>query len=202
MPWKSTTTSSPFTRTSMFPPTSWSASASVSSDGLIVLGVDPGLADTGYGVVRRQTGRLSLITSGTLKTPANLAEPQRLRILAEQLRALIAEWRPDAAAFEELFFSKNVRTAMAVGQARGVALLCAVETGADVHEYTPNQVKLSVTGYGAATKGQMLKMVQSLLATRELPRSDDAIDALAIAICHHHSGRLRTVLSRAPGLRA
>src|SRR2546426_133259 len=84
----------------------------------------------------------------------------------------------------------------------GVALLSAVEAGVDVHEYTPNQVKLSVTGYGGATKGQMLKMVQSLLATRELPRSDDAIDALAIAICHHHSGRLRTVLSRAPSLRA
>jgi len=174
----------------------------VSNDGLLVLGVDPGLADTGYGAVRRVNGRLCMITCGTLKTPANLSEPQRLRILAEQLRALMAELHPQAVAFEELFFSKNVRTAMAVGQARGVALLSAVEAGADVHEYTPNQVKLSVTGYGAATKGQMLKMVQSLLATRELPRSDDAIDALAIAICHHHSGRLRTVLSRAPGLRA
>jgi len=172
----------------------------VSNDGLLVLGVDPGLADTGYGAVRRVNGRLCMITCGTLKTPANLSEPQRLRILAEQLRALMAELHPQAAAFEELFFSKNVRTA--VGQARGVALLSAVEAGVDVHEYTPNQVKLSVTGYGGATKGQMLKMVQSLLATRELPRSDDAIDALAIAICHHHSGRLRTVLSRAPSLRA
>jgi crossover junction endodeoxyribonuclease RuvC len=168
------------------------------NDGLLVLGVDPGLADTGYGAVRRQNGRLTMVTCGTLKTPANLSEPKRLAILAAQLRALIAELHPQAAAFEELFFSKNVRTAMAVGQARGVALLCAVETGADVHEYTPNQVKLSVTGYGAATKGQMLKMVQSLLGTRELPRSDDAIDALAIAICHHHSGRLRTIISRAP----
>jgi crossover junction endodeoxyribonuclease RuvC len=170
----------------------------VSSDGLLVLGVDPGLADTGYGAVRRINGRLSMISCGTLKTPANLPEPKRLGILAEQLRALMAELHPQAAAFEELFFSKNVRTAMAVGQARGVALLSAVEAGADVHEYTPNQVKLSVTGYGSATKGQMLKMVQSLLATRELPRSDDAIDALAIAICHHHSGRLRSILSRAP----
>jgi crossover junction endodeoxyribonuclease RuvC len=170
----------------------------VSDDGLLVLGVDPGLADTGYGAVRRQTGRLSLITCGTLKTPANLSEPQRLRLLAEQLRALIAELRPQAAAFEELFFSKNVRTAMAVGQARGVALVCAVEAGAQVHEYSPNQVKLSVTGYGGATKGQMLKMVQSVLATRDLPRSDDAIDALAVAICHHHSGRLRSIISRSP----
>lgn len=174
----------------------------MSEDGLVVLGVDPGLADTGYGAVRRSTGRLSLITCGTLKTPANLAEPQRLNILAEQLRALLAELRPRAAAFEELFFSKNVRTAMSVGQARGVALLCAVEAGAQVHEYTPSQVKLSVTGFGGATKGQMLKMVQSVLATRELPRSDDAIDALAVAICHHHSGRLRSVMSRSPvGLR-
>lgn len=175
----------------------------MSSDGLLVLGIDPGLADTGYGAVRRSTGRLSLITCGTLKTPANLSEPQRLRILAEQLRALIAELQPQAAAFEELFFSKNVRTAMAVGQARGVALLCAVEAKAEVHEYTPSQVKLSVTGFGGATKGQMLKMVQSVLATRELPRSDDAVDALAVAICHHHSGRLRTIMSRSPvGLRA
>jgi len=168
------------------------------SDGFLVLGIDPGLADTGYGAVRRQGGRLALVACGTLKTAANLTEAHRLQSLAEQLRELMAELHPQVAAFEELFFSKNVRTAMAVGQARGVALLSAVEAGADVHEYTPNQVKLSVTGYGAATKGQMLKMVQSLLATRELPRSDDAIDALAIAICHHHSGRLRTVISRAP----
>ena len=175
----------------------------MSSDGLLVLGVDPGLADTGYGAVRRANGRLSLVTTGTLKTPANLSEARRLMVLADQLRHLMAELRPQAAAFEELFFSKNVRTAMAVGQARGVALLAAVEAGADVHEYTPNQVKMSLTGYGGATKGQILKMVQSLLATRELPRSDDAIDALAVAICHHHSGRLRTVISRPPaGARA
>lgn len=175
----------------------------MSSDGLLVLGVDPGLADTGYGAVRRANGRLSLVTTGTLKTPANLSEARRLLMLADQLRHLIAELRPQAAAFEELFFSKNVRTAMAVGQARGVALLAAVEAGAEVHEYTPNQVKMSLTGYGGATKAQILKMVQSLLATRELPRSDDAIDALAVAICHHHSGRLRTVISRPPaGLRA
>lgn len=171
---------------------------SQSSDGFLVLGIDPGLADTGYGAVRRHNGRLTLVTCGSLRTPANIAEPQRLRILAEQMRTLLAQLRPEATAFEELFFSKNVRTAMAVGQARGVVLLSAVEAGSAVHEYTPNQVKLSVTGYGAATKGQMLKMVQSLLGTRDLPRSDDAIDALAIAICHHHSGRLRTILSRAP----
>ncbi len=175
----------------------------MSSDGLLVLGVDPGLADTGYGAVRRTNGRLLLITCGTLKTPANVSEPRRLQLLAEQLRTLMNELHPQAAAFEELFFSKNVRTAMAVGQARGVALLSAVEAGAEVHEYTPNQVKMSLTGYGGATKGQILKMVQSLLATRELPRSDDAIDALAVAICHHHSGRLRTLISRPPaGVRA
>ena len=175
----------------------------MSNDGLVVLGVDPGLADTGYGAVRRQTGRLSLITCGTLKTPANLSEPDRLKLLAEQLRSLLAELRPQATAFEELFFSKNVRTAMSVGQARGVALVCAAESGAEVHEYSPSQVKLSVTGFGGATKGQMLKMVQSVLATRELPRSDDAIDALAVAICHHHSGRLRTLVSRsAVGVKA
>lgn len=175
----------------------------MSNDGLLVLGIDPGLADTGYGAVRRHTGRLSLITCGTVKTPANLTEPERLKLLAQQLRSLLAELRPQATAFEELFFSKNVRTAMSVGQARGVALVCAAESGAEVHEYSPSQVKLSVTGFGGATKGQMLKMVQSVLATRQLPRSDDAIDALAVAICHHHSGRLRTLISRSPvGLRA
>src|SRR6202022_3377313 len=132
-PWKSSTMCSPSTRTWMSRPMSWSASANVSSvtasDGLLVLGVDPGPADTGYGAGRRQSGRLTLVTCGTLKTPANLSEPKRLALLAGQLRALIAELHPQAAAFEELFFSKNVRTAMAVGQARGGALLCAVATG-------------------------------------------------------------------------
>src|SRR2546427_10208030 len=158
------------------------------NDGLLVLGVDPGLADTGYGAVRRPNGRLFLVTCGTVKTPSNISEPKRLGLLAEQLRALMAELHPQAAAFEQLFFSKNVRTAMAVGQARGVALLSAVEAGAAGHEYTPNQVKLSVTGYGGAPKGQMLKMVQSLRPPRGLPPSDDAIDAPAGALCHHPSG--------------
>src|SRR5437868_11271491 len=146
---------SPFTPIWMCRPTSWSASANASRDGLLVLGVDPGLADTGYGAVRRLNGRLALITCGTVKTPANLAEPQRLRVLAEQLRALLAELHPQAAAFEELFFSKNVRTAMAVGQARGVALLSAVEAGGDVQARTLTQVKLSATGGGAAANGPM-----------------------------------------------
>src|SRR3989440_12580917 len=109
------------------------------SEGFLVLGVDPGLADTGYGAVRRQNGRLSLVACGTVKTPANISEPKRLGLLAEQLRALMAELHPQAAAFEELFFSKNVRTAMAVGQARGVALLSAVGARADGPAYTPNQ---------------------------------------------------------------
>src|SRR5260370_16700232 len=156
-------------------------------DGILVLGIDPGLANPGYGAVRRQNGRLCLVPCGTVKTPSNISEPRRLGILAEQLRALMAELHPQAAAFEELFFSKNVRTAMAVGQARGVALLSAVEAGAEVHEYTPNQVKLSVTGYGGATKGQMLNMVQSLLTPPHLPPSPPPIPALAVAICHHHS---------------
>jgi crossover junction endodeoxyribonuclease RuvC len=139
-----------------------------------------------------------MVTCGSIKTPASMADPDRLRLLAEQIRVLLAELHPEVAAFEELFFSKNVRSAMAVGQARGVAILSAVEAGARVHEYSPAQVKLSVTGYGGATKAQMQKMVQAVLQTRNLPRQDDAIDALAIAICHHHSGRLRSVLSRAP----
>src|SRR5256886_13658464 len=127
------------------------------NDGLLVLGVDPGLADTGYGAVRRQNGRLFLVTCGTVKTPANISEPKRLGLLAEQLRALMAELRPQAAAFEELFFSKNVRTAMAVGQARGVALLSAVEAGAHPPRETPNHGQPSGTGPGPAPKGPKLK---------------------------------------------
>src|SRR3989442_6382341 len=139
------------------------------NDGLLVLGVDPGLADTGYGAVRRQNGRLFLVTCGTVKTPANISEPKRLGLLAEQLRALMAELHPQAAAFEELFFSKNVRTAMAVGQARGVPLLSAVEAGAAVHEYTPHPVKLSGTGYGGAPQGQMPTMDYKPLSTHTVP---------------------------------
>jgi crossover junction endodeoxyribonuclease RuvC len=165
---------------------------------VLVLGIDPGLADTGYGAVRRDGDRLLLVRSGTLKTQASLPDPDRLRLLAVQMRSLMNDLHPDIVAVEELFFSKNVRTAMAVGQARGVALLLAIEGGARIHEYTPPQVKLSVTGFGGATKSQMLKMVQAVLRTRDLPNSDDAIDALAVAICHHQAGRLRAVLSRAP----
>lgn len=170
---------------------------------MLVLGIDPGLADTGFGAVRRDGDRLVLVRSGTIKTPASLPDPDRLRLLAGQLRGLIEQLHPDVVAVEELFFSKNVRTAMAVGQARGVALLLAIEGGARIHEYTPPQVKLSVTGFGGATKSQMMKMVQAVLRTRDLPQSDDAIDALAVAICHHQAGRLRAILSRAPtGVRA
>jgi len=148
--------------------------------------------------VRRDADRLTLVTSGALKTPATLPNPDRLRLFANQMRSLLAQLRPEVAVFEELFFSKNVRSAMAVGQARGVAILLAAEAGARVHEYPPAQIKLSLTGYGGATKAQMLKMVQAVLGTRELPRSDDAIDALALAICHHHGGRLKSILSRSP----
>jgi crossover junction endodeoxyribonuclease RuvC len=169
-------------------------------DAGLVLGIDPGIADTGYGAVRRHGSRLSMVACGTLKTAATRSDPERLHLLAQQLRQIFSDLKPQAAAFEELFFSKNVRSAMQVGQARGVSLLVAVEAGADVHEYSPAQVKLSVTGYGGATKAQMLKMVQAVLGTRSLPRQDDAIDALAIAICHIQGGRLRTVLSRAPAL--
>src|SRR2546430_7395741 len=154
------------------------------NDGLLVLGVDPGLADTGYGAVRRQNGRLFLVTCGTVKTPSNISEPKRLGLLAEQLRALMAELRPQAAPFEELFFSQNVRTAMAVGQARGVALLSAVEAGAAVHEYTPNQVKLSVTGYGGAPQSQMLKKGQSPRAPPAGPRSATRDTRPAVPICY------------------
>lgn len=117
----------------------------------------------------------------------------RLQIIHRELRSLAAEWEPDEAAVEELFFSNNVRTAMSVGQARGVAILALADAGLEVAEYTPLAIKQAVTGYGSADKAQMQEMVKMLLGLSERPRPDDAADALAVAICHLHSARLKSL---------
>ena len=156
----------------------------------LVLGIDPGTATTGYGLVRdREDGSLEMLSFGTIQTPAGVPAHQRLLQLYHQLIALILLHRPKSCAVEKLFFQSNVKTALAVGQARGVVLLAIAEAGLELFEYTPNEVKQAVAGYGSAGKKQVQEMVRVLLGMPDIPRPDDAADALAIAICHLHTRR-------------
>jgi len=155
-----------------------------------VLGIDPGTAITGYGVVGEVQGELQPLAFGVIKTPADQPLPRRLQLIYRAISDLAEEWKPTAAAVEELFFSRNVRTAMSVGHARGVTLLALADAGLDVAEYTPLAIKQAVTGYGNADKAQIQEMVRLLLRLEKVPRPDDAADALAVAICHLHSARL------------
>jgi crossover junction endodeoxyribonuclease RuvC len=161
---------------------------------LLVLGIDPGTAITGYGLVE-QGDELELIACGAITTPAGMPLPERLLAIHNQLGELIRTYRPEAVAVEELFFSKNVRTAMSVGHARGVILLTAAEAGLPIYQYKPSEVKQAVAGYGAATKDQMQEMVRLLLDLETVPTPDDAADAIAIAVCHLHSMDLRYLLA-------
>jgi crossover junction endodeoxyribonuclease RuvC len=161
---------------------------------MLVLGVDPGLATTGYGLVRKVEGQLQAVAYGVVKTPARRPLPARLQQLYRELSALIEQHGPDEGAVEELFFSRNVKTAMSVGQARGVALLALADAGLVVAEYTPLAVKQAVSGFGGADKRQMQTMVKMLLNLERIPRPDDAADALAVAVCHIHSIRLNQVI--------
>jgi crossover junction endodeoxyribonuclease RuvC len=159
-----------------------------------VLGIDPGTATTGYGVVEEtQTGDLKALAYGVVTTPSKMPMPERLQIIHRELLKLAREWEPDEAAVEEVFFSVNVKTAMSVGQARGVAILAMAEAGLTIGEYSPSAVKQALTGYGGADKHQMQEMTRMLLGLPEIPRPDDAADALATAVCHLHSARLRTL---------
>jgi len=161
---------------------------------VIVLGVDPGTAATGYGVVQEENGELGLIAYGVITTPAGQPLPFRLQTIYRELRQLAELHRPDAGGVEKLFFSKNVRTAMSVGQARGVAMLALADAGLVLGEYTPLEIKQAVTGYGGADKHQVQEMVRALLDLSQVPRPDDAADALAVAICHLHRLRLQSLL--------
>jgi crossover junction endodeoxyribonuclease RuvC len=152
------------------------------------IGIDPGTARMGWGVVDVQGGQLSLVEYGVLTTPAGMPQPERLLRLHQGLVELLARHRPDAAAIEELFFGKNVNTAITVGQARGVALLAMAQAGVAISEYKPVVVKQAVAGYGGADKKQMQEMVRITLSMAAIPRPDDAADALAIAICHAYTG--------------
>ena len=163
---------------------------------MLVLGVDPGTAITGYGLVQEAEGQLQAVAYGAITTPSDWTMPQRLLKIYRDLTALIREHDPTEGAVEQLFFSRNVKTALAVGQARGVALLALAEGGLPVHEYTPLQVKQSVVGYGRAEKAQVQELVKLLLGLEVVPQPDDAADALAIAICHLHSARMISLIER------
>lgn len=160
------------------------------TSGTIVLGIDPGTAMTGYGVVLREGAKLRALDYGCVETLSSMELPKRLLEIHRAVTELIVTHKPERIGVERLFFNKNVQSAFAVGQARGVVLLAAAEHGLPVFEFGPHEVKLAVTGYGRAQKDQVQKMVQAVLGMAVLPRPDDAADALAVAIClaHGHPG--------------
>ena len=158
---------------------------------MIIMGIDPGLATMGYGIIEANRGNSRLIQYGTINTPAGEPMPQRLRAIYMGVQQLMNIYHPDEVAFEELFFSKNITTGMAVSAARGVALLAVVEKTDNLYEYTPMQIKQAITGYGKADKKQIQQMVKMLLRMEEIPKPDDAADAIACAITHCQAGRMR-----------
>jgi crossover junction endodeoxyribonuclease RuvC len=160
---------------------------------VFVVGIDPGVATTGYGVVRDTRDGIVLVDYGVITTPPDMTLARRLLVLHQELEKIIRLHRPESSAVEKLFFQKNVTTAIAVGQARGVALLTLAENQIEVSEYTPLEVKQAIAGYGSADKKQVQYMVKAILKMEKIPSPDDAADALAIAICHLHSIRFRNL---------
>jgi crossover junction endodeoxyribonuclease RuvC len=149
-----------------------------------ILGLDPGLATTGYGIIEflPKNKKLEVINYGCIKTPANLTFPERIEIIYDQIEKLIKKYKPNRIAIEKIFFSKNVKTAFQVGECKGVIILSAIKHKIPIFEFTPLQVKQSLIGYGRASKNQIQKMVKKILNLTELPKPDDAADALAIAL--------------------
>ncbi len=154
---------------------------------MIILGIDPGLATIGFGVISFERGKSTAVDYGIISTPKNETLPVRLAMIEDGMTALVNRYHPEEIAVEELFFSKNVTTGIAVAHARGVILLSAVKQCGKMFEYTPNQIKQALTGYGKADKSQIQHMVKTLLSLREIPKPDDAADALAVALTHAQS---------------
>ena len=169
---------------------------------MFVLGIDPGLSRCGYGVVGRDGSSFTARAGGVITTERSLPLPERLRMLWCELQALVSDMRPDAVVVEKVFFQTNVRTAMATGQAGGLALLAAATGGCEVAQYTSNEVKMAVVGYGAATKEQVQRMVAHLLGLDSPPSPPDVADALALALCHLTSEPLRRAVARVGTARA
>ncbi|HHX94619.1 MAG TPA: crossover junction endodeoxyribonuclease RuvC [Clostridia bacterium] len=163
---------------------------------MLILGIDPGTAITGYGIVEQAGGSLTAREFGCIRTDSALPLETRLAEIYEKVGSVIRSNPVSCMAVEELFFNKNTRTAMAVGQARGVILLAAAHAGIPVAEYTPLQVKQSLVGFGRATKSQVQEMVRIILGLAEVPRPDDAADALGLAICHAHSKGFNEIISK------
>lgn len=153
---------------------------------MLVLGVDPGSAITGYGLVKQTGNKLEAVDYGCIRTSSSQPLELRIQKIYQSIKDLITKYQPENFAVEELFFNKNVRTAISVSQARGVILLAGANSNLVVHEYTPLQVKQAVVGYGRAEKSQVQYMVKTILCLPEIPKPDDVADALAIAICHTH----------------
>jgi crossover junction endodeoxyribonuclease RuvC len=162
---------------------------------VLILGIDPGLAITGYGLVREDDKDLKLVDCGVIRTPKGRPLAERLRAIYAGLATLIDQHQPDTAAVEELFFSRNVRTALSVGHARGVTLLALADAELPIYEYKPLEVKQAIAGYGGANKQQVQEMVRLLLGLDRVPQPDDAADAVAVAVCHIHSARMRALIA-------
>ncbi len=158
---------------------------------MVILGIDPGLAIVGWGVIEYRASRFRVLAYGSIQTPAGMATEERLLRIYEELTSIIETYRPEHMAVEELFFNTNITTGIRVAEARGVILMCGQKHGLRMAEYTPLQVKQAVVGYGRAEKKQVITMVTMLLGLREPPKPDDTADALAIAVCHAHSGGSR-----------
>ena len=154
-----------------------------------IIGIDPGYAITGYGVIDYQGNHFKLITSGAIETKKGVPFPNRLEKIYDDMMKLIEDYKPDAIAVEELFFNTNTTTAIGVAQGRGMILVAAAKTNTPIYEYTPLQVKQAVVGYGRAEKKQVQMMVQRILNVEKIPKLDDTTDAMAIAMCHAHSYR-------------
>ena len=150
---------------------------------MIILGIDPGFAATGYGIIEQDKNELKVIDYGCIRTKAKTNFPERLKKIYQQLKKIIKKYKPSVAAVEDIFFAKNRKTALKVGSARGVILLTLVQSKIDIFEPTPLQVKQGLTGYGRASKQQLQKMVARILNLKNVPKPDDAADALAVAIC-------------------
>jgi len=158
---------------------------------MAVIGIDPGTALTGYGIIEELPDQsLQVIDFGVIRTDSTDKPEIRLRKIFSQLNEILALYKPETAAVEKLYFQRNTRTAMSVGQARGVAILCLAEAGLSISEYGPVEIKQAVVGYGRASKNQVQQMVKILLNLQEIPKPDDAADALAVAICHIHSRKI------------
>ncbi len=156
-----------------------------------IIGIDPGYAILGYGIVEMKGNFFRMLDCGAITTDAGMDMPDRLKCLYSGLMEVIGRHRPEAASIEELFFNNNAKTALLVGQARGVAILACIHSGLEIAEYTPLQIKQALVGYGRAEKKQIQAMVKAILKLEEAPKPDDTADALAAAICHGHCGNYR-----------